>query len=124
MIEEDKIYESSLMKKIINFSNEKLGDGTPIFHEKKMDAILTSEILYNLDAKNKSIDDIERVIIHKKSTIQSALRGIKSSLSKEPIIIFLFYLVYADEYALRENWHLDEGILKELFYRLGISYNN
>jgi putative GTP pyrophosphokinase len=92
------------------------------FSRKDIDSTLTNEIFEIFEIKKINIEEVERVLISNKSEIIKLLSNMKSYLSKQPILLFLAYLTITDRFSLKEKWHLDELILKEIFMRMNYAF--
>lgn len=118
---DETVYEKGLIKSLLEFSNERLGID-PQFSEAKVDWKLTSELLKELNARDYDVNDIKRKIIQNEEDVKDGIKQMNTYLKGQPVLIFLFFLILEDTYKIKEHWFLEEDIIKDLFYKLGIGY--
>ncbi len=119
IMEREKTYEKNYVKQLITLSKERLDFE---FQAKQVDTVLTDELFQIFDAKNIDIAEVERTIITNKDLIINTLNKIDSYMKTQPVLLFVIHLIFSNAYKIKNSWHLEEDILKDLFFKLGFSY--
>ncbi|MEA5460605.1 RelA/SpoT domain-containing protein [Arcicella sp. LKC2W] len=112
-------YEKSFLNGLIKLAESELDFK---FDKNSIDIPLTNDIFNIFEIRNIEIREIEKNIQRNKSLLKSLLANTKSYLGRQPIVILIAYLVFFDSSELKEKWHLEENILKEIFMRLNFSF--
>lgn len=114
----EKTYENSFLNGLISFSKERLGIEFPF---KKVDGELTEDLFKVFDIKGIEMQEVERTLIANKDTVQKAINKTNSYLREQPVILLIMHMVFTNTYKLKEEWPLEEDILKDIFFKLGYS---
>lgn len=119
IMREESTYETSFLNKLVKISNEKLSN--EYFKIRDVDNRLTSELFQVFKVRNLNIEDISITLVRHKSLIIKALEKTQTYLVKQPVVILLIHLILTDAYEVKEKWYLEEEIMKDLFFKLGMS---
>jgi len=123
IMSEENIFEKSFLENLVKFSDERLTGNTK-FNPKNIDISLTFDAFKNLSVKDIDIEDLRIVLIQQKTLIEKALKSDTTYLKDQPVILFIFYLIFEKNSFIKENWFLDIRILKNLFFKLGYSFGD
>jgi putative GTP pyrophosphokinase len=112
-------YEKSFLTGLIRLAESELEFK---FEKNSIDILLTNDIFNIFEIRNIDIKEIERIVQDKRTLFKQLFKNMKSYLGKQPVLIFIAFLVFFDSSELKDKWHLEESILKEIFMRLNYSF--
>jgi|GEM_PF-1767141 len=118
IMNKEETYEKSFLNRLIILSKEKLGIE---FQAKKVDNMLTNDLFDIFDVKSVDIGEVERTLIVNRDIIIKTINKSNSYLITQPVLLLIIHLIFANSYKVKEEWHLEEDILRDLFYKLGFS---
>lgn len=102
--------------------NARFADLWPGFKQQDVDTELFSylfDTLYATDVVDAS--KLDAFVVQYKSALKRTIERNKSHLARQPIILFVAYLLKNRPHMLHERWELDYAILRDLGREMGIS---
>lgn len=118
IMKKEDTHEKNFVNRLITISKERLGIE---FQAKQVDTELTDDLFNALDVRGVNIDEVERTLVVNKEIIEKTMSSTRSYLKTQPVIMLIIHMIFTNAYKLKEKWHLEDDILKELFYKLGHS---
>ncbi|MBR9921340.1 MAG: hypothetical protein GYB31_10920 [Bacteroidetes bacterium] len=118
IMENEETLELSFTKSLISIANDKLDDAK--FSEFEVDSTLTSMIYQDLGL-DEDISKVEKTLVMEKKLIEKTLNKFKAYLRYQPVIIYIIHLLITKTDKVIRSWTLDDEILNELTFYLGIS---
>jgi len=118
IMKKEETYEKSFVNRLITISKERLGIE---FQAKQVDNVLTDDLFHTLDVRDIDIVEVERTLVANKEIIEKTMNKTRSYLKTQPVTMLIIHMIFTNTYKLKERWHLEDDILKDLFYKLGYS---
>ncbi|MFN8355454.1 MAG: RelA/SpoT domain-containing protein [Spirosomataceae bacterium] len=111
-------FENSLLESLKRWSSDELN----FKFTEEIDPILTSDIFHIYNAERFDIYDITRELTTHKSDITSMLQRAKSYMIKQPVVLFIAFLLFTRRAELKQKWQFEQSILRDIFLMLGQSF--
>lgn len=110
------LYLSELIKLFKQFNKD--------FDNSELNIFVTDNIFDLLEKKNVPIQDLEGFVTKHQADLTKFIQAKNGLLFQQPTIILALYFFYYQRTFLRENWTLNNEVLKSIYKTTGTSYED
>lgn len=120
MMADEKRYYRNYLNELITLYKKFV----PGFDETKIDFKLSDTMFELLQIEKIDVDKINSFTQKSEKEIKLAYSNLDSYITKQPVSLILLYFIINLSNQLKSNWTMSEGILKEFYNAMGISYDS
>lgn len=110
------LYLSELITLFRQFDNE--------FDNSELNLFVTDNIFDLLEINYVSIQDLEGFVTKHQTDLQKFIQAKNGLLFQQPTIILVLYYFYYHSTFLKDNWTLNNEVLKSIYKTTGTAYEN